>query len=303
MAFDQQSGVIVAMLRATETWTFDVTANGWRRATDLPIRPTLDSSFSKLAYDPVSDLTILTGVSESGPEPYALRVWAYDVESDTWESRASPPAGSWVPFRLAADPDTGTIVAWRVSPPRMWSYTVAMDSWAPIDQNGASPDRLGVMLIAYDPSIKGFVAVSGPGWTRHTWMFKRRLGTWHEIDTLTPLLNFAFGDLTTGLEMTFDAASGRVAMFSDGVLVEFDHQAGRWIEVYGEATWSGLSGDTGEGPLNRVGHTIVYDPSNARIVLYGGQARLPEGWATQDDMWAFHPATGQWQVLVEPSTP
>ena len=50
----------------------------------------------------------------------------------------------------------------------------------------------------------------------------------------------------------------------------------------------------------RLGGSIVYDPVNRRIVLFGGRAFMPDGFLTAwDDVWAFDPLTGEWMVLLE----
>ncbi len=117
------------------------------------------------------------------------------------------------------------------------------------------------------------------------------------VDTLTPLPGFVWGDIVSGNEITFDAATGRVAIFSDGTLIEFDALAEEWVVL----TYSDTYQDGWKvGPLARLGGSIVYDPVNRRIVLFGGRAFMPDGFLTAwDDVWAFDPISREWMVLLE----
>ena len=62
----------------------------------------------------------------------------------------------------------------------------------------------------------------------------------------------------------------------------------------------------GIGPHHRVGDTIVYDPTNERIIVIGGDARMlveSPFWVSMNDVWAFNTNTGTWTELLAQSTP
>jgi hypothetical protein len=54
----------------------------------------------------------------------------------------------------------------------------------------------------------------------------------------------------------------------------------------------------------------VYDPTNDRIIVIGGDARMPNAdefwsleWVSMNDVWAFNTDTGTWSELLAPPTP
>jgi N-acetylneuraminic acid mutarotase len=49
---------------------------------------------------------------------------------------------------------------------------------------------------------------------------------------------------------------------------------------------------------------MVYDPINQRVLMFGGQARIPD-WTRMNDVWAYSPAANAWTQLLAsvPTTP
>ena len=92
-------------------------------------------------------------------------------------------------------------------------------------------------------------------------------------------------------------------MFSDGRVIAYDAAANRW-EILEEGFDPRHGEDFGTGPTSRLHHSIVYDPLNERLVVYGGSYRTPDPdriWVQANDVLAFDPATGEWTVLLEAS--
>lgn len=306
MAFDVESGVIVATVwlspRAdrSESWVFDVCINAWRRGADVPFE------VQRLVYHPGEDLTLALG--RDGEE---TATWAYDVETDTWTELAPFPM-SHLSYVVVAtvDPESGLVWAGDVvamsipSPyryplgdlaaPPLATFDLASGVWSPVSLE-TDWGFGGVRLMTYDPAVSGFVLVTGSRVGRTSLLDPSGLVT--EVDTPTPLPEFVWGDIVSGNEITFDAATGRVAIFSDGTLIEYDALAEEWVVLTSSDTYQdGMA----VGPLARVGGSIVYDPVNRRIVLFGGSAAMPNGFLTAwDDVWAFDPISREWMVLLE----
>ena len=59
-----------------------------------------------------------------------------------------------------------------------------------------------------------------------------------------------------------------------------------------------------DGPLVRIGHTLVYDAVNKRVIMVGGSSRVGESnedmWQQLGDAWAFDLAENEWLRLVPP---
>ncbi len=294
MAFDVESGVVVATVwslsaNRSETWIFDVCTNAWRRGADVPFK------VRRLVYHPGEDLTLALGMYWQG-EP---RTWAYDADTDVWTEMTPFPTDIDRLVLAAADPVSGLV--WAGDMGHLLTFDLTSEVWIPVSLEGepsATETNRGfgaVELMAYDPAVSGFVLVTGSRVGRTSLLDQS--GRVIEVDTPTPLPRFVWGDIVSGNEMTFDAATGRVAIFSDGTLIEYDALAEEWIVLtYSDTYQDGWV----VGPLARVGGSIVYDPVNQRIVLFGGgSSRMPDGWHDRDDVWAYDPISREWMVLLE----
>lgn len=310
MAFDRDSGRIVlfdvrlgegpARTWDFDVWTFDVCTNRWRRMQAVwdsePLTRGFGPGWTQAVYDSDSDLTVAVGGGGA--------VFAYDLESDTLTQKG--PSVPEPPFRLVYDPGTGLILAQSLSPdPEMWTYDVENDTWARVRQDGApflgnSADH---ELLAYDGSVDRVVGYLGDSCSGcpegdRTAVFDPRTGVWVHSYSDTPDVNA--GWIASGGEVAYDEAAERTVVFGDGFMIAYDATADRWEALYGEP----MQGSKfGYGPLYRLGHWMVYDPLNERLVVYGGNYRTPDGWVKADDVWAFDLATNEWIQLLEPSEP
>jgi len=297
MAFDRGSGRIVVLAPrvdgSSSTWTFDVCSNTWKRM-DPPASPTSEAAgWVQLAYDGASARTIAT----SG---FASDVWTYDVDTDQWSRATEVPVDGV--FRLVPDPVSGRVLFMSLDHGELWAYDVVADTWTEIQLEGtplfgATADH---NLFAYDASVDRIVmhdGDGGSGWPSgdRTGLLDPRTGVWTPIHTATPEVNTGF--IASGGEIAYDEAAERTVVFSDGLVIAFDATAGRWETLDGKEQ----ERCCGYGPQHRLGHWMVYDPLNERLVVYGGQYRTPDGWVKANDVWAFDVATRTWLQLLAPS--
>jgi hypothetical protein len=188
------------------------------------------------------------------------------------------------------DPGSGLVVFRDDVSAEMWAYDVETNSWTEVNQDETPPSH-PASLLAYDGSVDRFVLALVE---TATWLFDPRTGSWAVQETAPPPVPLFWGDLESGGEATFDEVTSRTVVFSDGVAVAYDAHADVWDVLQVEPGHS----ETQTGPLHRFQHAIVYDPVNERLVLYGGEARMPAGWRRLRDVWAFDPQTGTWTELV-----
>jgi hypothetical protein len=300
MAFDRRVGRIVAVaggdLTGIQTWTFDVCTNTWAQ-----MHPEREpGGWDSLVYDVDSDLTIEV-------DSVTRRVWAYDLAADTWTLKDSVPR-TWAGRpRLAYDPVSGLVVALGGSELR--TYDVETDTWVtvrPVSQlpGGSSSDRL---VLAYDASVDRFVAFADTisGATEQpsggAWLFDRHTGGWARSLAKVPEIGFGYGP-SSGV-IAYDEATERTVVYCGRRMVAYHAARDGW-----EIFWS--DGDPVQpegiatGSTIRFYHTMVYDPINQRLVVYGGEHPTadPTVWVGSDDVLAFDPATRQWSVLLEAST-
>ena len=180
-AFDRRAGRLVAVAIAgtvVETWTFDVCTNTWTRM--HPDREPPGVSLSRLVYDVASDLTI--GIHEpQGPEPRTGRVWAYDLEADTWTEHGVAPTFDTGFY----DPVSGLVVG-GVSED-LWYYDVETDAWTPISQ-ATRWEGLGLSMYVYDASVDRIVVYGAVEGVADTRLFDLRTGTWSRSAAETPFI-------------------------------------------------------------------------------------------------------------------
>jgi hypothetical protein len=292
MAFDEQSGVVVALVDE-QTWTFNVETLTWapRSAAGFD-----DSRWywTRLVYDPATDLTV--AVTELGS------TYVYDADSDTWTQRSSLGAPG-LPGAAALDARTNRIVVvvdtsvgseHRV---RAWSYTVTDDRWeeaTPTEQNPSTD--VSPLLMGYAPPTGALVAVSGAGPATATHTFAADVGVWEQVETNTPDLGYPWGDLASGTEAVYASVTDRLIVFTDGVTAEYDPVEQTWVSF---TTSDSQVDGVPVGRLVRLGATLVYDSVNKRVLMYGGKARTLEGWQLLDDLWAYDPTTHEWSLVLD----
>lgn len=287
MAFDRRSGRIILLVtgpEAWETWAFDVCTNTWQQ-----MRPKRQPGSGEsgrfplqLVYDADSDLTI--GAFTDGS------VWAYDDEADAWTAHGTTPDPG--PFRLVYDPVSGLVVVQSLQDLHgaLWTFDVETDRWTSITGPGAP--HLGAQqdhgLLAYDGSIDRLVAYNALSYG--TRLFDPRTGAWSATGVFTPLVNT--GWFASGGEIAYDEAREQTVVFSDGLVIAYRARENRW-EVL-----DGRPGALPYSPTARLGHWLVYDSSNERLVVIGGNYRLGSGWVEADDVLGFDPTSREWIVLL-----
>ncbi|OGN87277.1 MAG: hypothetical protein A2X23_09995 [Chloroflexi bacterium GWC2_73_18] len=306
MAFDRALGKIVLVggrenvgpVETMETWTFDVCTNAWA-AMHPASRPDV-RAFGMLAYDAAARQTI-------SMSPDSGRVWAYDLASDTWTMRAGAPktmrAGRPTApgaLRLVYDSVAARVVVLQVGSPRlMWSFDSVAGVWEPVDQDRdvwyPSDSSDLHFLLAYDASVDRLV-----GYDRgEVRLFDLRTGTWSPPGTRSPSFGYG-GYYSFGGEIAYDEAAQRTVLFSIGDVIAYDAAADRWETLYGTAF--DQPNACGIRPECRVQPSMVYDPINERLVVYGGNVQTgAEWWGPSDDVLAFDTRTREWTVLLEAS--
>jgi hypothetical protein len=306
MAFDRRAGRLVALAdghASVETWTFDVCTNTWTRM--HPDREPPPST-GQLVYDVDSDLTIASD---------GVWMWAYDLGANTWTLGGTAPVD--YPSLRFYDPVSGLVVAVGDDGDEdtlgreLWSYDVETDTWTPIPQ--AKPLTIGPHYsdFAYDASVDRLVAYAnawkpagdaGDGnwlFEPRTWLFDIRTGTWSGTGAATPGYSYGMWGIQPGI--AYDEAAERTVMLGQGQSAAYDATADRWETLYVGTPWD-EPGACGSRPECRRMPTLVYDPVNERLVVYGGFLWTPAGGVNPDDMLAFDTRAREWTVLLEPSS-
>ncbi len=297
MTFDREAGRLVGLadggIGEAETWTFDVCTNTWTRMHPNREPPT---GTGWLVYDVDSDVTIASD---------GIWTWVYDLKANTWTKKGDEPSIDDVSDIRFYDPVSGRVVALGPDPYddtlglEPWGYEVETDTWTPIPQ--AEPPVVGDHneRFAYDASVDRLVAYAkswGPAGDAEarTWLFDLRTGIWSETGAVTP--GFSFGIWGVGPSIAYDEAAERTVMLGQGHSAAYDATADRWETRYGWSTSEDWQVACGTRPECRVQPSMVYDPVNERLVVYGAVAEV-----VPDDLLAFDTRTGEWTVLLAAS--
>jgi len=270
-AFDRRAGRLVAVVIAgtvVETWTFDVCTNTWTRM--HPDREPPGVDLSRLVYDVDSDLTI--GIHEpQGPEPRTGRVWAYDLEADTWTEHGVAPTFDTGFY----DPVSGLVVAGGQED--LWNYDVETDAWTPISQ-ATRWEGLDRSMYVYDASVDRIVVYGAVERVADTRLFDLRTGTWSRSAAETPFIEGG-GIWGGGHTIMYDEAAERTVVAGAFQWGAYDATADRWEIIYER------------DPPGPAVQPWVYDPVNQRLLVWGSGYR---------DIVAFDLVTREWTVLLEP---
>ncbi|HEY5180057.1 MAG TPA: kelch repeat-containing protein [Dermatophilaceae bacterium] len=288
VAMDADTGKIVALETTenmTRTWTLDVCTNTWRMMRP-PSEPALTGVRIPFVYD--ADSHLIVAISDQ-------HVWTYSVEGNQWTPR--PGSVGLVPSSLGQvtyDPSSGNVIARDPESGDLWSYNVEANRWTRFGTPGPINGDGYADLMTYDTAQRRLVLVLLP---YHSWTFQPTSGLWSE-QAAPPQLNTGWGP--SGGELTYDQSAQRTVLFSFGVLATYDATKDRWANV--PLPGSLLNPLTKTGPLARLGHTMVYDSVNERIVILGttvltsaeNRYTEPQG----DDVWAYKVASNTWTELV-----
>ena len=277
IAFDRRAGKVIALAASTEgsqtdnglqTWTFDVCTNTWTRM--HPDREPPGGGLSRLVYDAASDLTI--GIHEpEGPDPRTGRVWAYDLEADTWTEHGVAPTFDTGFY----DPVSGLVVGGVAED--LWYYDVATDAWTPISQ-ATRWEGLGRSMYAYDASVDRIVVYTQGERVAETRLFDLRTGTWSRSAAETPSIEGG-GMWGGGHTIMYDEAAERTVVAGAFQWGAYDVTADRWEIIYER------------DPPGPAVQPWAYDPVNRRLLVWG---------SGYGDIVAFDLVTREWTVLLEP---
>jgi hypothetical protein len=236
-----------------------------------------------LVYDTTTHRTLVFG---------ARRVWSYDVRHDRWSQSMGPVDASLYGKQAVFDPVTASWIVRDPGTARMWTYRADTGTWRMIRQGDTVPLRGGsfadpramrclAQFLAYDPSVDrvvlylGYCFAGDPSvMSSSTWEFDPRAGTWSETPFDTPELMYGYLPDPRFTFSTYDEENGRMVIRSWRTLTAYDAVAGEWE--------TGVSVRAGYG-------SVVYDPVNRRLVLYGEQGGSGDVWAAETEMQLLAP--------------
>ena len=291
-----------------------------------------------MVYDPGTDAILALTLSETRPTrvttyssatrqgvegtlPQKLIPWAYSVDRDEWAlipTMAFPPGFESAALTHAVlDPTTGQVLFLMeaAGSRTLWSYS---PGWRTLTQLGGQvpAGRSGDPALILDAKARRLVLVLWgspseiPG---ETWTFDLLSQKWTDQRARPPDLSFeesnGWSALASRREAAFDPVSRRTFILMGGQLARPQTGSHQWDVVYPRHGWPSkvrlleTEGGGLAGPLARTGHSLVYDPINQRMLVYGGTWQTAKGEIRTGDVWAYDVPTNTWTELVRPITP
>ena len=214
------------------------------------------------------------------------------------------------------DPTTGQVLFLMeaAGSRTLWSYS---PGWRTLTQLGGQvpAGRSGDPALILDAKARRLVlvlwgapsAIPGETWTFDLLSQKWTDQTGHAsgpVRSRSPAGPF----WTSRREAAFDPVSRRTFVLMGGQLATYQTGSHQWDAVYPGHGWPSKvrlvepEGRELAGPLARTGHSLVYDPVNQRMLVYGGTWQTTKGETQTGDVWAYDVPTNTWTELVRPTT-
>jgi len=194
----------------------------------------------------------------------------------------------------------------RKMPIDTWAYDVAANIWTNLDPDGEVPEARFDHAMAYDATLGKMILFGGATPYRtgldDTWAYDPAANTWTELEPSGQLPRSREGH-----SLVSDPASGKLILFGGTVSSTYEQEGGQpdEYETLGDTwaydpetnTWTELQ-PTGETPVPRTGHAMVYDPATGKMILFGGFGGDMFGDVPLEDTWAYDPAANTWTRLA-----
>jgi N-acetylneuraminic acid mutarotase len=270
-----------------DMWAYDPAANTWTELQPSGTVPPGRCDYAA-AYDPVSQRLILFGGFD-GPSTYvngeqvsddpAADTWAYDPAANSWtelKPSGTVPVARTGPV-MAYDPSSGRMIMFGGSSGETdqhndtWAYDPTANSWTELSPSGNLPAGRVCPAMAYDPATQRMIMFGGyyvGSELNDTWAYNPAANAWTELNpsgTVPPARHFH--------AMVCDPSTGRMIMF--GGTGDTGYLNDTWAYHPATNTWTKFSVWSnsvfqGAAPAPRAGSSLVYDPSGARLIVFGG---------------------------------
>jgi N-acetylneuraminic acid mutarotase len=282
-----------------DTWAYDPAANTWTELQPSSDLPTARNGHS-MVYDPTGGKMILFA-GQDGELNALDDTWTYDPAGNTWTTSLAATTATVAGLPViylagpAYDPANGRVTffgGWNgvAINGNTCAYNLATNTWTTLNPGGSKPTRRCGQVMEYDPASGRVIMWGGYEPTIDTWAYDPAANAWTNLHPA--------GDAPSarnGARMVYDPSSGRMILFG-GRVGETECLGDTWAYDPEGNTWMELH-PTGSLPSPRDAYSMVYDPTSARMVLFGGRSYDPVPETLYNDTWAYDPAANTWTEL------
>ena len=244
--------------------------------------------YHSMANDEESNITVIFGGKLQDYMETFNSTWAYRSNDDTWAKmtpEVKPPA--YTDTAMAYDSESDRIILFTGQ--STWSYNYNSNEWQ--KQNPArSPIAILGFRMSYDLESDRVILFGIP--TNETWVYDYNSDNWTSMhpEISPPVRQYS--------AMAYDSESDRIVLFGGGreavnayyYTIFCDDT---WLYDYNSDTWTEVK--SAIHPNKRVYHTMAYNPSIDRIILFGGWS-YDDQMPMDDRFWTFDTNTGKWDT-------
>jgi hypothetical protein len=256
-----------------------------------------------MAYDSTNNRIVLFG--GSGDSGYSNETWEYDTATHTWYGPFTPnphPSGR-VDHDMAFDSVNNKVVLYggydvnSDESEETWEYDTTTHTWSGpfIPSTRPGPEITRRHAMTYDSintRIVLFGGIGGGEKCNETWEYDTATHTW-----FGPFMPDPHPSGREFHDMAYDSVNNKIVMYG-GYIGNFIDSEEAWEYDTATHTWSGpYIPSTRPGPKITRYHTMAYDSTNNRIVLFGGSG--DSGYC--NETWEYDAATHTWNGPFTPN--
>jgi hypothetical protein len=269
-------GILPPFAAVYDTWTWDALSGRWEQP-ESPALPDGMRSAPSMVYVPVNDSFFLFGGYYEGSPTSDM--WAFDSSQDAWNPVA--PSGAMPELRSEAtmvyDPDSQKVLLFGgIANTKFlqdtWEWDPVLAEW-----QERFPAQMPVAryqaVAAWTP---GQVVLFGGGQEggnpplNDLWLWNSSAGSWTEIPMSDP-----WPEPESFNQLAYNRRLHRLILYNGEELWTLNPDSWEWRQIE----------TAGDGPIGRRGHSLFYDDSQGRVMVFGGlghnSGHLSDLWSLQ----------------------
>ena len=246
-----------------------------------------DRTMHAMVFDSVAQKTLLFGGSwdtlSSGFQHLA-DTWAYDYTENLWTDLAPttyPSARD--AHAMVFDSTANQTILFGGGPIDTWSFNFPSNTWTQIS-TGTAPPSLYNLAMVYDSVNQKVILFGGLNNQINDafWAYDPVTSIWTELNSsIKPAARY-------GHSMMYDSVNQKILLFG-GNSAE-GYRGDTWEYDYPTNTWNELT--PASSPSPRYMHSMIYDSSSEKGVLFGGF-----GGSLLNETWLYDYDTNSWEIL------